>query len=125
MEDLSRSMLQKVAVARALLSRPRLLLLDEPTRHLDAHAKNEVWQIVRELRDLHGITILVAAQEREDTEGLCDRIATLQCGRVVAIDNALTIDRLVNDDRICSQEWPPIFAGQMSNSQVCEEKLTL
>lgn len=125
MEDLSRSRLQKVVVARALLSRPRLLLLDEPTRGLDPRAKYEIWRIVRELRDLHGITVLVAAQEREEVDGVCDRIATLEDGRIVAIDSALTFDRLANDYRIRSQEWPPIFTGQMSNSQVCEEKITL
>lgn len=123
MEDLPRSILQKVVVARALISRPRLLLLDEPTRGLDRRARYEIWQILRELRDLHGMTVLLIAQDRQEVEGLCDRIATLECGRMVSLDAALTFDR--QEDSVCI--YPPemnrIFASQMGNLLVCEDKI--
>jgi ABC-2 type transport system ATP-binding protein len=123
MESLPKSKSQKVVVARALLSRPRLLLLDEPTRGLDLRARYEVWQIVRELRDLRGITVLLAVQEREEVEGLCDRIATLEGGRVVALDTPSTFNRLSKEAFLCPPEMSPIFAGQMSGPVICEEKI--
>ncbi|OGO36901.1 MAG: hypothetical protein A2W35_09840 [Chloroflexi bacterium RBG_16_57_11] len=110
MEDLSRGKAQKVVVARALLSRPRLLLLDEPTRGLDMRAKYEVWQIVRELRDLHGMTVLLAVPDREEVDGLCDRIATLENGRIVALDASSSVDLQAKDTYLSMPEESPIFA---------------
>lgn len=124
MEDLPRGKSQKVVIARALLSRPRLLLLDEPTRGLDMRTRYEVWQIVRELRDLHGMTVLLAVQDREEVDGLCDRIAMLEGGRVVALDTPSRLDRLSKDPYRCTPEAAPIFAGRTSAPVVCEEKVT-
>lgn len=124
MENLPRGRLQKVVVAQALLSRPRLLLLDEPTRGLDARAKYEIWQIVRELRDQHGITVLLAAQDRQEVEGLCDRIAVLDCGRIVALDDSPTSDRRVNKYGVWAPETNPLFSNRMDHVLVCEEKVS-
>jgi ABC-2 type transport system ATP-binding protein len=124
MEDLPRGKSQKVVVARALLSRPRLLLLDEPTRGIEGRARCEVWQIVRELRDLYGITVLLAVQDRQEVEGLCDRIATLEGGRVVSLDALSTIDRQENNTFLYSPEMSPVFTSRVSNPLVCEEKIS-
>lgn len=86
MEEMSRGMQQKVAIARALLSRPRLLLLDEPTTGLDPRSKREVQAVVRELREVHGTTILLTTHDMIEAETLCDRIAIMDSGRVVALD---------------------------------------
>ncbi len=91
MEEMSRGMQQKVAVSRALLTRPRLLLLDEPTTGLDPRSKHEVQSVVHELRDKFGTTILLTTHDMQEAESLCDRIAILDKGRVVALD---TPDRL-------------------------------
>ncbi len=86
MEEMSRGMQQKVAIARALLSKPRLLLLDEPTTGLDPRSKREVQAVVRELREQHGTTILLTTHDMTEAENLCDRIAIMDRGRVVALD---------------------------------------
>lgn len=86
MEMMSRGAQQKVAIARALLSRPRLLLLDEPTTGLDPRSKREVQAAVRELRDTHGATILLTTQDMFEAESLCDRIAVIEGGKIVALD---------------------------------------
>jgi ABC-2 type transport system ATP-binding protein len=86
MEEMSRGMQQKVAIARALLSKPRLLLLDEPTTGLDPRSKREVQAVVRELREQHGTTILLTTHDMTEAENLCDRIAIMDQGRVVALD---------------------------------------
>jgi ABC-2 type transport system ATP-binding protein len=124
MEDLPRSALQKVVVARALISRPRLLLLDEPTRGLDPRARYETGQILGELRDLHGITVLLAAQDRQELEGLCDRIATLENGRIVSLDAPQSFDPSANGISLYSPELSPIFAHRAGNALVCAEKIT-
>ena len=122
MEELPRSTLQKVVVARALICRPRLLLLDEPTRGLDPRARYEIWQIVRELRELHGITVLLAVQDRQEVDGLCDRNVNLDHGKIVDLDAPLSFDRLADSYRLYPPELNSIFTRQMDNSLVCEDE---
>lgn len=95
MEEMSRGMQQKVAIARALLSRPRLLLLDEPTTGLDPRSKREVQAVVKELREQYGTTILLTTHDMVEAEALCDRIAIMDSGRVVALDTPDGLKRLV------------------------------
>jgi ABC-2 type transport system ATP-binding protein len=123
MEELPRAVLQKVVVARALICRPRLLLLDEPTQGLDPRARYEFWQIVRELRDLHGLTVLLAVQDCQEVEGLCDRIATLERGRVVALDACQSAGSPADKLWPYPLENQPIYAGQMNQALVCEENI--
>jgi ABC-type sugar transport system ATPase subunit len=73
---------QKVALARALLTEPRVLLLDEPTRGIDIGAKHDVYALIRELAE-HGVAILLVSSETEELIALCDRIMVLARGRVV------------------------------------------
>ncbi|MBI3740631.1 MAG: ABC transporter ATP-binding protein, partial [Chloroflexi bacterium] len=73
MEEMSRGMQQKVAVARALLTAPILLLLDEPTTGLDPRSKREVQTLVRELRDTHDATIVLTTHDMLEADALCDR----------------------------------------------------
>ncbi|HEX7103119.1 MAG TPA: ABC transporter ATP-binding protein [Nitrolancea sp.] len=88
LEQLSRGMQQKVAIARAFLTSPVLLLLDEPTTGLDPRSKRDVQDFVRQLRDSHDATILLCSHDMDEAERLCDRIAVLDQGKVVAIDTA-------------------------------------
>ena len=85
MEEMSRGMQQKVAIARAFLSRPILLLLDEPTTGLDPRSKREVQAFVRELRDAHDATIVLTTHDMYEADSLCDRIAIVDGGKVVAL----------------------------------------
>ncbi|MBC7811951.1 MAG: ABC transporter ATP-binding protein [Burkholderiales bacterium] len=86
MEEMSRGMQQKVAIARAFLTSPILLLLDEPTTGLDPRSKREVRSFVEELRDTHDATILITTHDMEEAEALCDRVAVMHEGRIVAMD---------------------------------------
>ncbi|MGB9775742.1 MAG: ABC transporter ATP-binding protein [Anaerolineae bacterium] len=86
MEEMSRGMQQKVAIARAFLTQPVLLLLDEPTTGLDPRSKREVQAFVRELRDSHDATILLTTHDMQEADVLCDRIAVIDEGRIVALD---------------------------------------
>jgi ABC-2 type transport system ATP-binding protein len=86
LEELSRGMQQKVAIARAFLTSPVLLLLDEPTTGLDPRSKKDVQQFVRQLRDEHDATILLCTHDMAEAEELCERMAVLHKGRLVALD---------------------------------------
>jgi ABC-2 type transport system ATP-binding protein len=87
LEDMSRGMQQKVAIARAFLTAPILLLLDEPTTGLDPRSKRDVQEFVLKLRDDHDTTIVLTTHDMEEADRLCDRIAILHKGKVVALDN--------------------------------------
>jgi ABC-2 type transport system ATP-binding protein len=86
MENLSRGMQQKVALARALLTSPVLLLLDEPTTGLDPRSKQEVQTFVREIREQHDATILLCTHDMKEAEGLADRIGLLDKGELLFIE---------------------------------------
>lgn len=86
MEHLSRGMQQKVALARALLTSPMLLLLDEPTTGLDPRSKREVQQFVREMRDRHDVSILLCTHDLDEAEALAQRVGVLDRGRLIALD---------------------------------------
>jgi ABC-2 type transport system ATP-binding protein len=85
-EDLSRGQQQKIAIARALLTAPVLLLLDEPTTGLDPRSKHEVQAFVTELRDSHDATILLTTHDMYEADALCDRVAIIHDGKLVAMD---------------------------------------
>lgn len=84
LESMSRGMQQKVAIARAFLTAPVLLLLDEPTTGLDPRSKLDVQRFVAELRDTHDATILLTTHDMDEADALCDRIAVIDGGRIVA-----------------------------------------
>ena len=86
MENLSRGMQQKVALARALLTSPVLLLLDEPTTGLDPRSKLEVQDFIREVRTLHDATILLCTHDMIEAESLADRIGILDRGRLLFLE---------------------------------------
>ncbi len=94
-EQMSRGMQQKVAIARALLTSPALLLLDEPTTGLDPRSKLDVQAFVEEVNADHGATIVLTTHDLAEAERLCGRITILDGGRVVAEDTPDGLKRLV------------------------------
>jgi ABC-2 type transport system ATP-binding protein len=88
LEEMSRGMQQKVALARALLLNPPVLLLDEPTTGLDPKSKRDVHAFLEGLRELNGTTILLTSHDMAEAERLCDRIGLLAGGRLVAEGSA-------------------------------------
>lgn len=86
LENLSRGQQQKVAIARALMTSPALVLLDEPTTGLDPKSKREVQDFVLEIRDRHDATIVLTSHDMVEADRLCDRVAIIENGRFVALD---------------------------------------
>ena len=91
MENLSRGMQQKVALARALLTSPVLLLLDEPTTGLDPRSKHEVQTFLHEIRARHDSTILLCTHDMHEAEDLADRIGLLDRGELLFLEPAADV----------------------------------
>lgn len=82
-ERLSGGMQRRLSLAAAMMHRPRLVILDEPTTGLDIEARHEVWQLIRQLRDM-GVTVLLTSHLFDEVERLCQRIGILRQGKIVA-----------------------------------------
>jgi lipooligosaccharide transport system ATP-binding protein len=80
--ELSGGMMRRLVLARALINRPELLILDEPTTGLDPQARHQVWDKVEELRG-QGLTVLLTTHYMEEAARLCDRLVILDHGRVL------------------------------------------
>jgi ABC-2 type transport system ATP-binding protein len=100
MEHLSRGMQQKVALARALLTSPVLLLLDEPTTGLDPRSKLEVQEFIKEVRRLHDATILLCTHDMNEAETLADRIGILDRGELLFLEPVEDVKRRFGVDTL-------------------------
>jgi ABC-2 type transport system ATP-binding protein len=94
-EQLSRGMQQKIAIARALLTSPALLLLDEPTTGLDPRSKLDVQTFIEEIRLSHDASIVLTTHDLDEAERLSDEIIVLNDGRIVAQGTPEELKRLV------------------------------
>ncbi|HZN15045.1 MAG TPA: ABC transporter ATP-binding protein [Acidimicrobiales bacterium] len=98
-KELSRGQQQKIAVARAFLTSPVLMLLDEPTTGLDPRSKHDVQEFIREVQRDHDATILLTTHDMDEAEALCDRISFLVGGSIVAEGTSLELRRSVANGR--------------------------
>jgi ABC-2 type transport system ATP-binding protein len=90
----SGGMRRRLEIARALLGRPSVLFLDEPTLGLDPIARRELWQTIGVLRRREQVTVLVSTHYLEEAETVCDRVAIIDRGTIIALDTpAQVIDR--------------------------------
>lgn len=105
LENMSRGMQQKVAIARAFLTSPIVLLLDEPTTGLDPRSKVDVQAFVHQLREDHDATILITTHDMDEAEALCDRVAIIDQGKIVAQGTVEELKRVVAER--LGHEAPP------------------
>ena len=108
----SGGMLRRVEIAQAMIHRPRVLFLDEPTVGLDPIARESVWQQVDRLRLDYGMTVIMTTHYMEEADQLCDRIAIMHRGSVVAVG---TSDELKTSTGIVDANLDDVFvhyAGQ-------------
>lgn len=96
---LSGGMAQRLMVARAILHRPRILFLDEPTAGLDPQSRLALWEILGELH-ADGQTILMTTHYMEEADRLCDRLAIMDHGRILALDTPAGLKQSVGADTV-------------------------
>lgn len=98
LEDLSRGMQQKVAIARALFTSPVLLLLDEPTTGLDPVSKRQVQEFILKIREIHDTTVLMTSHDLDEVERICGRVAIIDTGKFVACNSASELKKNISNN---------------------------
>ncbi|MEW6685578.1 MAG: ABC transporter ATP-binding protein [Candidatus Edwardsbacteria bacterium] len=111
-QKLSRGMQQKVAIAVALVANPEILLLDEPTLGLDVESAQIVKERLKEIVSHDGKTILLTTHQMEVAEELCDRVAIINKGKIVACDSVRNLIRLFS-----VEEYRFIISGKLTPEQ--------
>lgn len=119
----SGGMKRRLDLASALVNHPEILFLDEPTTGLDPRSKREVQTFVRELRDTHDATILLTTHDMNEAEALCDRIAIIDGGRIVALDTPQKLKALVSHNGH-TPTLEDVFLELTGKSLVTEEDAT-
>ncbi len=90
-KTLSGGQKQRFSIATALVNKPRVLFLDEPTTGLDPQARRNLWELIQSIRD-KGITVILTSHYMEEAQLLCDRVAIMDGGKIIALD---TPDNLI------------------------------
>ena len=92
-KELSGGQKQRFSVATTLINKPRIIFLDEPTTGLDPQARRNLWDLIRQIRD-GGTTVIITTHYMDEAEVLCDRVAVIDNGRIIANDSP---DKLIDD----------------------------
>jgi ABC-2 type transport system ATP-binding protein len=92
-KELSGGQKQRFSIATTLINEPKIIFLDEPTTGLDPQARRNLWDLVRQIRS-RGTTVIITTHYMDEAEYLCDRVAIVDSGRIVALN---TPDRLIDE----------------------------
>lgn len=84
-EQLSGGQKQRLSIAAALVHKPKVFFMDEPTTGLDPQARRHLWELTKKVRD-KGITVILTTHYLEEAEILCDRVAIMDDGKIIAMD---------------------------------------
>jgi len=104
---------QRLSLALALIGKPTLVFLDEPTAGMDPHARATTWTMIRELRD-RGVTVLLTTHAMDEAEHLCDRVAIIDHGRVVACDTPTALTTHAAADETSFTAAPGLAVDELS-----------
>jgi ABC-2 type transport system ATP-binding protein len=112
-KTLSGGMRRRLEIARGLVHNPRIFFLDEPTTGLDPVSRVAVWEMLDHLRKSHHLTMLITTHYMEEADNLCDRIAIVDHGKLVALDTPMALKASVLGTNVVeaqftheSDEWP-------------------
>ncbi len=112
-KTLSGGMRRRLEIARGLVHNPRIFFLDEPTTGLDPVSRVAVWEMLNRLRKSHDLTMLITTHYMDEADRLCDRIAIVDHGKLVALDTPMALKTSVPGNNVVevafaqdSDEWP-------------------
>lgn len=91
-KELSGGQKQRFSIATTLINQPLIIFLDEPTTGLDPHARRNLWELIKDIRD-KGTTVILTTHYMEEAEILCDRVAIMDAGKIISMDSP---DRLID-----------------------------
>ncbi len=92
-KELSGGQKQRFSLCTTLINQPKVVFLDEPTTGLDPQARRNLWELIQKIRD-KGTTVVLTTHYMDEAESLCDRVAIIEQGKIIALD---TPDKLIDD----------------------------
>ncbi|MCX8153708.1 MAG: ATP-binding cassette domain-containing protein [Candidatus Bathyarchaeota archaeon] len=98
MRTYSGGMRRRLELARGLIHYPKVLFLDEPTLGLDPQTRDHIWMYIRELKEAHDITIVLTTHYMDEADKLCDRIAIMDYGKIIALDTPSKLKETLEGD---------------------------
>jgi ABC-2 type transport system ATP-binding protein len=96
----SGGMRRRLEIARGLIHYPKILFLDEPTLGLDPQTREHVWEYIKQLAEKEKITVILTTHYMEEADLLCDRIAIIDHGKIIALDTSLNLKNSLGGDSI-------------------------
>lgn len=99
-EKYSGGMKRRLEIARGLMHKPKVLFLDEPTLGLDAQTRRHIWDYIKKLNEENKVTIVLTTHYMEEADYLCDRIAIIDKGKIVALDTPSKLKDMLGGDMI-------------------------
>jgi ABC-2 type transport system ATP-binding protein len=99
-KTLSGGMRRRLEIARGLVHNPRIFFLDEPTTGLDPVSRVAVWEMLNRLKTLHQLTVLITTHYMDEADRLCDRIAIVDHGKLVALDTPMALKASVPGNNV-------------------------
>jgi ABC-2 type transport system ATP-binding protein len=102
-DNYSGGMKRRLEIARGLIHRPKVLFLDEPTLGLDAQTRRHIWDYIKDLNKNSDVTIILTTHYMEEADYLCDRIAIIDYGKIVALDTPENLKNVLGGDVISLQ----------------------
>jgi len=108
-KTLSGGMRRRLEIARGLVHNPRIFFLDEPTTGLDPVSRVAVWEMLTTIKNKHGLTMLITTHYMDEADRLCDRIAIVDHGRLVALDSPIALKATVPGSNVIEAQFshPP------------------
>ena len=99
-KDYSGGMRRRLEIARGLMHRPKVLFLDEPTLGLDPQTRRRIWEYIGNMRKKDGLTIILTTHYMEEAEVLCERVAIIDYGKIIALDTPGKLKHVLGGDVI-------------------------
>jgi ABC-2 type transport system ATP-binding protein len=100
MQDYSGGMQRRLEIARGLMHYPHVLFLDEPTLGLDPQTRRHIWQYIRNMNKKKSVTVILTTHYMEEADYLCDRVAIIDKGKIVAMDTPENLKDMIGSDTI-------------------------
>jgi ABC-2 type transport system ATP-binding protein len=108
---LSGGMRRRVEIARGLVHEPKIFFLDEPTTGLDPVSRVAVWEMIRKIKEERGLTVLLTTHYMDEADRLCDRIAIVDHGKLVALDSPLKLKASIPSQNAIEVSFPVVPPG--------------
>jgi ABC-2 type transport system ATP-binding protein len=108
---LSGGMRRRVEIARGLVHEPKIFFLDEPTTGLDPVSRVAVWEMIRKIKEQRGLTVLLTTHYMDEADRLCDRIAIVDHGKLVALDSPLKLKASIPSQNAIEVSFPIVPEG--------------